>query len=91
MTTSFEAVRESVFGVFYIMTEQNNQHSKRITLGAMKRCVLYTIDAGQVIRAIVLPDFGWDAGVQKIAEKFDFFGLVFNVVTDELPCSFCSR
>jgi hypothetical protein len=80
MVTSLESLRESLFGVFYVMTEQNNQHSKRITLGALRRCILYLIDAGQVIKAIVLPEFGWNTGVERIAQKFDFFTLIFNVV-----------
>ena len=82
------ALRESFFGVFYIMTEQNNQHSKRITLGAFRRCVLYLIDAGQVIRALVLPSFGWDPGVEKFAQKFDFFQLIFDLVRKQF-CVLC--
>jgi hypothetical protein len=88
MVTSLEALRESLFGVFYIMTEQNNQHSKRISLGALRRCILYLIDAGQVIRAVILPEFGWDPGIEKIAKKFDFFTLIFEVVgRDFFPVS----
>ena len=81
MATSLDGFRESLFGVFYIMTEQNNQHSKSITLGALRRCILYLIDAGQVVKAIFLPEFGWDPGVEKIAKKFDFFALIFDVVS----------
>ncbi len=80
MVSSFETFRESLFAVFYIMTEQNNQHSKRITIGVIRRCFLYLIDAGQVIRALVLPEFGWDPGVRSFIGKFDFFNLIFDVV-----------
>ena len=64
------------------MTEQNNQQSKRITFGVLRRSVLYLLDAGQVMRAVVLPEFGWDPGVGAFVEKFDFFSLVFDMVCD---------
>ena len=80
MVSSFEVFRESLFGVFYIMTEQNNQHSKRVNFGVLRRCLLYLVDAGQVIRAIVLPEFGWDTGVRSFVGKFDFLNLIFDMV-----------
>ena len=80
MVTSFEAVRESIFGVFYIMTEQNSQQSKHVSFGTLRRFVLYLIDAGQVVRALVLPEFGWKSGVESFVKKFDFVGLIFDLV-----------
>ncbi len=81
MVSSFEAFRESLFEVFYIMTEQNNQQSKRVTISVFRRCVLYLIDAGQVIRAVILPEFGWDPAITDWVGKFDFLNLIFNVVS----------
>ena len=80
MVSSFEAFRESLFAVFYIMTEQNNLHAKRVTVGVIRRCVLYLIDAGQVIRAVILPEFGWDPNIISWVGKFDFLNLIFDVV-----------
>jgi hypothetical protein len=80
MASYFEVFRESLFGVFYIMTEQNNNHSRRVTFSQIRRFVLYIVDAGQVIRAVVLPEFGWDAGAGSFIEKFDFFNSLFDVV-----------
>ncbi len=81
MVSSFEAFRESLFAVFYIMTEQNNQHSKRVTIGVFRRCLLYLIDAGQVIRAVILPEFGWHPDVTNWVGKLDFLNLIFDVVS----------
>jgi hypothetical protein len=80
MVSSFEAFRESLFAVFYIMTEQNNQQSKRVTFGVFRRCILYLIDAGQVIRAVILLEFGWDPAITNLVGKFDFLNLIFDVV-----------
>jgi hypothetical protein len=80
MVSSLDAFRESLFAVFYIMTEQNNQQSKRVAIGLLRRCVLYLIDAGQVIRAVILPEFGWGPDITNWVGKFDFLNLIFNVV-----------
>ncbi len=80
MVSSIEAFRESLFAVFYIMTEQNNQQSKRVTIGVVRRCLLYVIDAGQVIRAVLLPEFGWGPDITSWVGKFDFLNLIFDVV-----------
>jgi hypothetical protein len=87
MVTSFEAVRESLFGVFYIMTEQNSQQSKHANFGTLRRFALYLVDAGQVASALVLPEFGWKSGVQSFIRKFDFFGLIFDLVYQSLPAA----
>jgi hypothetical protein len=84
MVTSFEAVRESLFGVFYIMTEQNSQQSKHVNFGTLRRFILYLVDAGQVVRALVLPEFGWKSGVENFIKKIDFFGLIFELVVQLL-------
>jgi hypothetical protein len=86
MVSYFEALRESLFSVFYIMTEQNNQQSKRVTIGVFRRCLLYLIDAGQVIRAVILPEFGWDPDITSWVGKFDFLNLIFDVVRFPLRC-----
>jgi hypothetical protein len=78
--SSVQMLRESLFSVFYVMTEQNNQHSKRILLRTMYRCILYLIDAGQVMRAIILPEFGWNPEIQKTVQKCDLLSLIFDVV-----------
>jgi hypothetical protein len=80
MVSSFDAFRESLFAVFYIMTEQNNQQSKRVAIGLLRRCILYLIDAGQVIRAVILPEFGWCSDITNWVGKFDVLNLIFNVV-----------
>ena len=80
MVSSLDALRESVFAVFYIMTEQNNQQSKRVTIGVLRRSLLYLIDAGQVIRAVILHEFGWHADITNFVGRFDFLNLVFDVV-----------
>jgi hypothetical protein len=69
-----------LFGVFYIMTEQNNNVSRRVTFSQIRRIVLYLVDAGQVIRAVILPEFGWEAEAAAFIERFDFFSSLFDVV-----------
>ena len=81
MVTSFEAFRDGMFGIFYIMTEQNSQQAKHISFGTLRRFVLYLIDAGQVFNAIVLPEFGWKPSVLSFIRKFDFFALIFDLVS----------
>ena len=76
----FEAFRDSVFAVLYIMTEQSNQDSQRRRFESFRRCLLYLIDAGQICRAIMLPEFGWNSSIRTLIGKFDFFTLIFDSV-----------
>jgi hypothetical protein len=80
MVTSVEAFRDGLFGIFYIMTEQNGQQAKHTSFGSLRRFVLFLIDAGQVWNAVVIPEFGWKSGVLNFIRKLDLFALVFDLV-----------
>jgi hypothetical protein len=65
------------------------RHSKGVsfTLGAFRYGVLYLIDAGQVLRALVLPELGWNDSVVTFVERMDVIQLLFQMVTSSLMLS----
>ncbi len=79
MYWKWDAFRDSLFGVFYVMTEQNNKYSKRNYLGTLRCIILYLIDAGQVLRVLILPEFGWDMELVKSMQKMNI--IEFSVQT----------
>ncbi len=80
MSGRWESIRESVFGVFYIMTEQNEHLQNVSTFRLVRRTMLYLLDMGQVLRAIFLPEFGWETGVVGSMNKLDVVNFVVDLV-----------
>ena len=80
MVGSFETFRDGMFGIFFLMTEQNSQQSKHLNFGTLRRSIILIVDAGQVLNALVLPEFGWDPSIRNFMQKFDFFNLIFDLV-----------
>jgi hypothetical protein len=76
-----DGFRESLFAVFYVMTEQNSQYSKQKRFEFIRRFILYLIDAGQIMRAIVIPEFGWDSSIRTVVGKFDLFNFILETVS----------
>ncbi len=75
-------MRERLFSVFYIMTEQNNnKDAKRGSFGIFMCTCIYLIDGGQVLRALLLPEFGWNPGIVDQAGSFDILNLSFKLVS----------
>ena len=80
MSLTFESIRDRLFGIFYIMTEQNNNIEDRPSSTSTAFCTLiYLIDAGQVLRAIVLPEFGWSHESMALMEKIDLVYFIYSV------------
>jgi hypothetical protein len=67
----WDAFRENLFGVFYIMTEHDSRYAKKNYLGTLRCIILYLIDAGQVFRVLVLPEFGWDSSIVQAIQKMN--------------------
>lgn len=81
MASGWSGFRDSLFAVFYIMTEQSNKHSRGSKFGTGLCAVIYLIDAGQVLRALILAEFGWDASVVSLIGKVDIINVLFKVVS----------
>jgi hypothetical protein len=79
MAPSWHAFRENVFGVFYIMTEQNNTRDS--SWGILRCSCLYLLDAGQVLKALFLKEYGWNSGITGLMDNFDFVSFMTNLVT----------
>ena len=73
--------RDSFFAVFYVMTEQNERHTKRSKVSSGLCVLIYLVDAGQVLHALILTEFGWKGEIVKLIESFDTISLFFEVVT----------
>ncbi len=79
MATSWQDFRDNVFGLFYVMTESS--HSSRASDWAVMWCgFLYLLDAGQVMKALFIKEFGWTPGVVGLMNNFDFMSFVTNLV-----------
>jgi hypothetical protein len=87
MNGRWESIRESVFGVFYILTEQNEHLQGVSTVRIVRRTMLYLLDMGQVLRAIFLPEFGWESGVVGSMNKLDVVNFVVELVCQTLHTS----
>jgi len=72
--------KDSLFAIFYIMTEQNDKHTTGSILSTISCTLIYLIDAGQVIRAVITSDFGWDGLVVGLIGKVDMVNVFFKVV-----------
>ncbi len=68
--------------MFYLVNEQKNRRAKRVnfTMEALRYMVLFLIDAGQVLRALVLPEYGWNPSVITFVQRMDITYLVFQMV-----------
>jgi hypothetical protein len=82
MPSSWDELREGLFGMFYLVNEQKNRRAKRVnfTMEALRYMVLFLIDAGQVLRALVLPEYGWNPSVITFVQRMDITYLVFQMV-----------
>ena len=79
MPPSLQNFRENVFGVFYVMTESS--HSGRSSDWGVVWCgILYLLDAGQVLRALFVKDYGWTGGVAGLMSNLDFVSFITNLV-----------
>ena len=76
----WESFRESIFSVFYIMTEQNEQLTGPKAWRLFRRTLIYLLDLGQVLRAIIRPEFGWASGIVGSMNNLDFVEFLVNVV-----------
>ena len=86
MLAKWNAFRENLFGVFYIMTEHNIKYSKRNLIGTIRCVVLYLIDAGQVLRVLIIPEFGWDMSLVSSMQKMNIIEFAVQTV-DCFPIS----
>ena len=80
MRVSLIVLRDSLFAVFYIMTEQNEKDATGSRLSWLLCTLMYSVDAGQVLRALILTEFGWNADIVKLIKSFDTISLFFQVV-----------
>jgi hypothetical protein len=81
LPASWSNMRERLFSVFYIMTEQsNNKDAKRGSFSIFVCTCIYLIDGGQVLRALLLPEFGWDPGIVDQAGSLDVVNLSIKLV-----------
>ena len=83
----WESIRESIFSLFYIMTEQNEQMQGTSSFRVLRRILMYFLDLGQVLRAIFRPEFGWGSKVVGSINNLDFVGFVVNMVNISLDIS----
>ncbi len=74
-------MRERLFGVFYIMTEQSNKEAKRSNFSIFLSTCSYLIDDRQVLRALFLPEFGWSPAIVDQAGYFDIINLSIKLVS----------
>jgi hypothetical protein len=64
------------------MTEQNNnKDAKRGSFNIFICTCIYLVDGGQVLRALLLPEFGWNPGIVDQAGSFDILNLSFKIVS----------
>jgi hypothetical protein len=76
----WEGLKENLFGLFYVMTEQKNQRVGGNYWRVLRCGSIYLVDAGQVLKALVLPEYGWSSEVINFAQKFDVIALVLELV-----------
>jgi hypothetical protein len=80
MAQTWQNFRENIFGVFYIMTEQSSTGSRDSTWAVLRCTLLFLVDAGQVLKALFLKEYGWTPQVVGLMNKFDIFSFVTSVV-----------
>ncbi len=62
------------------MTEQSSVGSRDSTWAVIRCTVLCLVDAGQVLKALFLKEYGWTPQVVGLMNKFDILSFVTNVV-----------
>ena len=76
----WEGLKENLFGLFYVLTEQKNQKGGGRGWSALRCGLIYLVDAGQLLKALVLAEYGWSAEVIAFVEKFDVIKLILGLV-----------
>ena len=66
--------------MFYVMTEQNEQLNRPSNWRLFRRTLLYLLDLGQVLRALIQPQFGWASGIVGSMNNVDFIEFIVAVV-----------
>ena len=67
------------------MTESS--HTSRASSWKVIWCgFLYLLDAGQVMKALFIKEFGWTPGVVGLMNNFDFMSFVTNLVRHPRSC-----
>ncbi len=80
MAQTWQSLRGNIFGVFYVMTEQSSTGARDTTLAVIRSTILCLVDAGQVLKALFLKEYGWTPQVVALMNKFDILSFVTNVV-----------
>mmetsp|Transcript_60944 Transcript_60944/g.163478 ORF Transcript_60944/g.163478 Transcript_60944/m.163478 type:complete len:1605 (+) Transcript_60944:68-4882(+) len=78
LSRKVENLRNSVFGLFYVMTERRHGESKGSKRKLLFTSILLLLDAGQVFKALVIPQFGWSLQSTSFSNKFDFVGAIID-------------
>jgi hypothetical protein len=76
----WEGLKENIFGLFYVLTEQKNQRGGGRGWSALRCSLIFLVDAGQLLKALVLAEYGWSAEVTAFVEKFDVIKLILALV-----------
>ena len=77
----WESLRTSIFGVFYIMTEQGgNEYTSDKRLAFLRCVVIYFTDAAQVLRAVMLREFGWSESAVSLVDKANIIESIIRAV-----------
>ena len=71
----WENVREAIFSVFYIMLERYDRGARHSRFARLRCWIMLLVDAGQVLRAIVLDTFGWSTRITGVMYKVDCLDL----------------
>ena len=82
MPTPVTAIREVIFGVFYIMTEQNHHIEETSGWAMLLQTIIYLVDTGQVFRVLVITEFGWSDQTTQVLKNFDVVHIFFTVVSE---------
>lgn len=80
----WEGLKENLFGLFYVMTEQKNQRVGGHNWSVLRCGIIYLVDAGQFLKALVLTEYGWSSEVINFAQKFDVIALILDLVIQRL-------
>jgi hypothetical protein len=73
-------LREQIFSFFYVLTERSDQSGNESIFTTMCWSLLYLVDAGQVVSAMTLQEYGWHPDVLVYLDKLDTFKTIFTSV-----------
>ena len=75
-----DSLREKFFAIFYILTERNQDAKGTAAFLEIFWVLAYLIDAGQVLRTLVVSEFGWSGTAVNVIAKVDLVYLLLNQV-----------